>query len=62
MYKLKIDIVGKDGLTTTYDGALRFDTKEEAMEEKQAVTKGLYDDYSNYQIKDFRVDIIPTND
>lgn len=62
MYKLKIDIVGKDGITSTYDGDIRYDTTEEAREAKQAVAKGLYDDYSNYQIKGFQIDIIPTND
>lgn len=62
MYKLKIDIVGLDGITTTYDGTIRFDTIEEARGTAQAVRNGLFDDYMNYQIKDYTVDIVPAND
>jgi hypothetical protein len=62
MYKLKTDIIGRDGLTTTYDGTQRFETIEEAREAAQAVRNGLYEDYSNYEIKDFTVDIIPVID
>lgn len=62
MYKLKTDIIGRDGLTTTYDGTQRFETIEEAREAAQAVRNGLYEDYSNYVIKDFTVDIIPAID
>lgn len=61
MYKLKIDIVGLDYLTKTYDGTIRFDTIDEAREAAKAVRNGLYDDYSNYQIKGFTVDIVPAN-
>ena len=62
MYKLKTDIIGRDGLTKTYDGTQRFETVEEAREAAQAVRNGLYEDYSNYMIKGFTVDIIPTID
>ncbi len=62
MYKLKTDIIGRDRLTTTYDGTQRFETIEEAREAAQAVRNGLYEDYSNYVIKDFTVDIIPAID
>lgn len=62
MYKLKIDVTGKDYLTKTYYGTLRFDTIEEARESATAVRNGLYDDYCNYQIKGYKVDIIPAND
>ena len=62
MYKLRTDIIGRDGLTKSYDGTLRFETIDEAREAAQAVRNGLYEDYSNYMIKDFVVDIIPTID
>lgn len=62
MYKLRTDITGRDGMTKSYDGTQRFETIGEAMEAAQAVRNGLYDDYSNYAIKDFAVDIIPAND
>ena len=62
MYKLKIDVTGIDGLTTTHDGTLRFKDLDEAREAAQAARHGLYDDYSNYAIKDFTVDIVPAND
>lgn len=61
-YKLKIDVIGKDGLTTTHDGTLRFTDLDEAREAAQAARKALYDDYSNYAIKDFTGDIIPVSD
>lgn len=62
MYKLKIDVTGNDGLTTTHDGTIQFDDLHEAMEAAQAAMSALYDDYSNYAIKDYTVDIIPAND
>jgi len=62
MYKLRTDIIGRDGLTKSYDGTQRFETIDEAREAAQAVRNGLYEDYSNYMIKDFVVDIIPTID
>ncbi len=62
MYKLRTDITGRDGLTKSYDGTQRFGTIDEAREAAQAVRSGLYEDYSNYTIKDFAVDIIPAND
>ena len=61
-YKLKIDVIGKDGLTTTHDGTLRFNDLSEAVEAALAARYALYDDYSNYAIKDFTVDIIPVSD
>lgn len=62
MFKLKIDVVRKDGLTVTHDGTLRFDNLTEAAEAAVATRYALYDDYSNYAIKDFSVDIVPAND
>lgn len=62
MYKLRTDITGRDGLTKSYDGTQRFETIDEAREAAQAVRNGLYEDYSNYMIKGFAVDIIPAND
>ena len=61
-YKLKIDVIGKDGLTTTHDGTLRFTDLDEAREAAQAARNALYEDYANYEIKDFKVDIVPAND
>lgn len=55
-------MTGIDGLTTTHDGTLRFKDLDEAREAAQAARHGLYDDYSNYAIKDFTVDIVPAND
>ena len=37
MYKLKIDVVGKNGLATTHDGTLRFKDLDEAREAAQAL-------------------------
>ena len=62
MYKLKIDVVEKTGLTNTHYGTSRFEDFAEAMEAATRVRRSLYEDYSNYQIKDYRVDIIPAND
>ena len=62
VYRLKTDIIERDGLTKTYVGTQRFGTIEEAREAAQAVRNGLYEDYSNYVIKDFTVDIIRTID
>ena len=62
MYKLKIDVVEKTGLTSTHYGTSRFEDFAEAMEDATRVRRSLYEDYSNYQIKDYRVDIIPAND
>ena len=61
-YKLKIDVVGNDGITTTHDGTLRFNDLADAVEAALATRYALYDDYSNYAIKDFTVDIVPAND
>ena len=62
MYKLRTDITKRDGLTKSYDGTQRFETINDARQAAQAVRNGLYEDYSNYAIKDFTVDIIPAND
>jgi len=61
MYKLKIDVVGNDYLTTTHDGTLRFGSIEEAREAATEARNALYEEFSNYRIKDFTVDIVPAN-
>lgn len=62
MFKLKIDVVEKSGLTSTYDGTSRFENLEEAVEAATITRSALYDDYSNYAIRDYSVDIVPAND
>jgi len=62
MYKLKIDVVEKNGLTSTYDSTSRFENLEEAAEAATVTRNALFDDYSNYAILDYSVDIVPAND
>lgn len=58
MYRLKIDVVGNDYLTTTYDGTITFPTIEEAREAAQVTRNALFEEYSNYRNKGYTVDIV----
>ena len=58
MYRLKIDVVGNDYMTTTYDGTITFSSIEDAREAAQETRKALFEEYSNYRNKGYTVDIV----
>ena len=61
-YKLKIDIVGNDYLTKTVYSVETYRTIEAARAAAQIHRDMLADHRSDYKIKDYRVDVIPSNE
>ena len=62
MWKLKIDIVGKNLLTLTVDGTERFQDKDAARRAAEKARRWLFEEYHDGRIHDYTVDIVPAND
>ena len=61
-YKLKIDVVGNDYLTTTYDSVERYRSVEAAEAGARVTREMLLNLRDDYRIKDYRVGIVPSNE
>lgn len=61
-YKLRSDIVGTDGVTTSYDGKSRYNDIEAARSAATRARQSLFEKYFNGEIRDYKVDVIPDNE